>query len=520
MLVIASGEYVETELSAEFGRIPPAFLPVGNKRLYTYQIGQLESRHETIWMTLPDDFELDEADRRDLAQRGVRLFRTCTGVSLGAAMRAFLRTTAITGAVDILYGDTLIADAPVGGTDWLAIGDSDENYHWHQEAARNGRPGGTWCGMFSFSNAERLCAHLDDQKEFIPAVTAYGQSTGHWQHRVVDKWMDFGHIHTYFDSKREITTQRHFNHLRVANGVLTKSSIDARKMAAEADWFEQAPASVKPFLPSYIARKENAPSGYVLEYMHLAALNELYVFGRLPQRVWKKIFAACNTYLDTASRVPLPAKSFDNGARATYYDKTAARLLQFSQQADIDLDRAWSFNGLATPSLRVMSQQAAHTVLRNPDAASFIHGDLCFSNILFDFRAGRIKIIDPRGLDAQGNATAFGDMRYEIGKLAHSVIGLYDFIIAGFFDLEISNDAVQFVVHGNRIDPVKALFLNTEFLGRRPASWDCHPIMLLLFLSMLPLHADDPRRQQALMANCLRIYLDWTNDHHPNGWAE
>ena len=41
MLSITSGEYVESELFAEFGRIPPAFLPVGNKRLYTHQISQL-----------------------------------------------------------------------------------------------------------------------------------------------------------------------------------------------------------------------------------------------------------------------------------------------------------------------------------------------------------------------------------------------------------------------------------------------------------------------------------------------
>lgn len=38
MIVILSGQYVEQDLRAEFGQIPPSFLPVGNKRLYTYQI--------------------------------------------------------------------------------------------------------------------------------------------------------------------------------------------------------------------------------------------------------------------------------------------------------------------------------------------------------------------------------------------------------------------------------------------------------------------------------------------------
>jgi hypothetical protein len=34
-------------------------------------------------------------------------------------------------------------------------------------------------------------------------------------------------------------------------------------------------------------------------------------------------------------------------------------------------------------------------------------------------------------------------------------------------------------------------------------------VMLLLFLSMLPLHADNGGRQQALLADSLRLYLDW-----------
>ena len=62
MLLITSGAYVESELAAEFGRIPPAFLPVGNRRLYTYQIGQFGRLHERVCLTVPDDFRLDEAD--------------------------------------------------------------------------------------------------------------------------------------------------------------------------------------------------------------------------------------------------------------------------------------------------------------------------------------------------------------------------------------------------------------------------------------------------------------------------
>ncbi len=522
MLLITSGEYVETELFAEFGKIPPAFLPVGNKRLYTYQIGHFARFYEHICLTIPDDFELDRADELYLRRHNVRLYRTSAGMPLGSAVRDFLAGTETCGRIDILYGDTLIADDHLDGTDWLAVGDSDENYHWHHEVPRNGQPGGTWTGMFSFSDARLLRDRLQDEPDFIAAVSGYGESVGQLEHKVVSKWLDFGHIHTYFDSKREITTQRHFNQLQVSDGVLTKSSTDTRKMTAEADWFERAPPTVKPFLPNFIARKEDAPAGYLLEYLHLAALNELYVFGRLPPRVWKKIFSACDAYLRAASHVPLPAPLPIESAKATYLTKTLQRLQTFSEQTGVDLEQAWMFNGRVTPSLRAMADEAADAVLAHPDAGSFIHGDFCFSNILFDFRAGRLKLIDPRGLDAQGNTTSFGDMRYEIGKLTHSVLGLYDFIVAGFFTLAVEGENIQFRVFADRSDFVKTLFLETEFLGRRPASWDCYPVMLLLFLSMLPLHVDNVQRQQALMANCMRVYLEWKSkhDHHTHGGTE
>ena len=67
---------------------------------------------------------------------------------------------------------------------------------------------------------------------------------------------------------------------------------------------------------------------------------------------------------------------------------------------------------------------------------------------------------------------------------------------------------------------VRAIFLESTFNGRKPAAWDCYPVMLLLFLSMLPLHVDNPQRQKALMANCLKLYLEWTHDHHTDGRTE
>jgi hypothetical protein len=537
MLLITSGAYVESELASEFGRIPPAFLPVGNRRLYTYQIRQFGRLHQQVFLTLPGDFLLDEADALHLRDQGVTLFRTTPGAPLGAAVHEFLSGARVTGPLDILYGDTLIADPLREGSDWLAVGHTDEYYDWHHEAPAWGRPGGAWTGLFSFADAALLRDKLAATGDFIAAVGAYSHQVGGLAHWEVSHWLDFGHVHTYFDSKRIMTTQRHFNRLRVVDGVVTKSGEDAAKIMAEAIWFEQAPAPIKPFLAPYICRIDACDDGtpaqpggqascaYQLEYLHLATLNELYVFGRLPERVWRRIFGACDAYLRTASSLapepalfPMPVSDY---VRLTYLDKTLQRLAAYASQAGVDLDAPWMLNGRTAPALRAIVHDAAEALLAGEPAPSFLHGDFCFSNILFDFRAGRVKTIDPRGTDALGRPSRFGDLRYDLGKLAHSVLGLYDFIVAGFYLLQADGQDLTFRVLSERCLPVQRLFVHTPFSGRLPAQWQCHPVMVLLFLSMLPLHADDPRRQQALMANGIRLYLEWkSHDRHPDGGPE
>jgi len=528
MLLITSGAYVESELAAEFGRIPPAFLPVGNRRLYTYQVGQFERLHERICLTVPDDFRLDEADALWLREHRVDVVRTAPGIPLGAAVHACLCARDVSGPLRILYGDTLISDPLRAGSDWLAVGDTDEYYDWYQEAPSGGQPGGTWTGLFAFADAALLRAQLA-HGDFIAGVRAYDRAVGGLAHWTVSRWLDFGHVHTYFDSKRIITTQRHFNRLRVADGVVTKSGADSAKIMAEASWFEQAPAAVKPFLAPYICRTgvdgdSGGACAYQLEYLHLATLNELYVFGRLPARVWRRIFHACDAYLRTAAGlavVPDGAPADPHTVRRTWLDKTLQRLDAYAAQAGVDLDAPWTLNGRPAPPLRAIAQEAGAALLAAPPVPAFLHGDFCFSNILFDFRAGRVKMVDPRGTDALGRPARFGDLRYDLGKLAHSVLGLYDFIVAGFYLLRAEGRALQFRVLSERCLAVQRLFAATAFAGRRPAQWQCHPAMVLLFLSMLPLHADDPRRQQALMANGIRLYLEWTSDdRHPDGGTE
>jgi hypothetical protein len=56
------------------------------------------------------------------------------------------------------------------------------------------------------------------------------------------------------------------------------------------------------------------------------------------------------------------------------------------------------------------------------------------------------------------------------------------------------------------LDTIQDRFLARSLAGLSHVPAGSHAICVLLFLSMLPLHGDNPRRQRALAANAMRLF--------------
>ena len=143
-----------------------------------------------------------------------------------------------------------------------------------------------------------------------------------------------------------------------------------------------------------------------------------------------------------------------------------------------------------------------------------MHGDFCFTNIFFDFRTMRIRTIDPRGGMDDDENSILGDWRYDLAKISHSLIGGYDLVLAGRYRLL---ETSPFDVTLDFID-AKVLYCAQEQYGAiqvdgmNPKSIQIISIVIHLFLSMIPLHADRPDRQNAFFANALRLYYEYFFD--------
>ncbi|MCW9715289.1 hypothetical protein [Avibacterium sp. 21-594] len=505
MIIITSGAYLQGELKSEFGNLPPVYLPLGNKPLLHYQIKALRNifHNENIILTLPESFQLTSFENELNNKLNINIIPVPDELTLSSSI---LYAININGSYDepvrILHGDTLIFDLPTT-LDCLSIADSEDNYDWY-------RPDNNlevWSGFFAFQNTKTLVKMLSKHSLFSLAVSSYNKQFSLKEIKTKD-WLDFGHLNTYFAARKTVTTQRAFNSLRISEGIVTKSGTPAAKIQAEGKWFNNLPLDLKPMTPALYKINDTPSPSYSLEYLPLSPLNELYVYGRHNEKFWYKICRYYNDWFNKATKLSPPDIDLNPIRTRLIKDKTYERLAIYSEQNQFNLDHPLIINGVNLPSLKEIAEDCIQKSLYQKPITGVFHGDPCFSNALYDGRNGRLRLLDPRGInDSQG---LIGDIRYDLAKIMHSFIGLYDFIIAKKYNLNsISDYEWNFRIEKSKqIDIIIDNFLNFSFDAfPKDAINQTIPDMILLFISMLPLHSDDSSRQKALLCNALRLYV-------------
>jgi hypothetical protein len=511
MVLITSAKYINSELQSEFGKIPPSFLPLGGKRLYEYQARLFPN--EKVVLSLPEDFEISYFDRKKLNNLNVRIVQVPNGISLGESIiYALNMNLPIENNIEILHGDTYFSRLDRYKENVLSISKAEKNYDWTYLFQDN----------MSILNYSNLVLDQVEKKEdfivsgyfniekpyqfiqeiirnnysFIEALKDYSRRSPFFilQNKT---WLDFGLVSNYFHSKKFITTERAFNTLEIKNGYVYKQSSFIGKLDGEISWFQNIPEELSLNIPRFYS---NSHEIYKTEYLYLNTLSELFVFGKLPLDLWEKIFYSIKYFTSRLHNYKY------NDSKKINFDfkfKTLERISLFSTERDISLTKKWVFNQIQMPSLVDIIEDISN-VIDPVKEFSFIHGDLCFSNIMYDFRSNNIKVFDPRGIDFNGNVTVYGDSRYDFAKLTHSVIGLYDLILADFFECSIENDQIYFNIEISKdMQTIQNTFLEIFDIETKGVIM---AITIHLFISMLPLHNDNLKKQDALFANIFRLY--------------
>lgn len=431
--------------------------------------------------------------------------------------------------LSVVFGDTLIRDELVFHRDFVCVKKVEDAGRWclvklSQEERVLGftdKPDGPVCGehwaaagYFFFRNVELLkvaANHAVDNGllDFSATLTAYMGHTCIWALSVED-WLDFGHADRLAEARRALLQPRYFNELTVdpVLNTITKVSEHSEKLRNEIDWYFEIPDELKVLTPRIVSRSEKGGKVKVVqEYYGYPTLAELYVHGDLHIERWQSILQHLVRIHQCFRRYS--ARIDRSAVSSMYWDKTVGRLQDLERQSatwreffgyDRILLNGRSLRGIGTlmKPLRVLVEG----LLENPENG-VVHGDFCFSNILFDMNAQIVRLIDPRG--SFGVKGVYGDTRYDMAKLRHSISGFYDYITSDMF--EINRDG--HVVTGELFDTARLIPLTEYFdfvvesIGYSPR--DIKLIEALLFLSMPPLHQDFPKRQLMMFMRGLEL---------------
>jgi NDP-sugar pyrophosphorylase family protein len=324
------------------------------------------------------------------------------------------------------------------------------------------------------------------------------------------QWLDCGNPDRQAAAQRVMLEERAFNDLQVdaVFGTITKRSRDVDKFVDEINYLRLLPPDLAVLFPRVVDHSTERDQPHLtLEFYGYPTLTELFVFENVDATIWRRVFE--HLYQLVVEGFMSHAHEVSVGSiRAMYLEKVLARLKTIDGPPElrrlIDSDEPILINGEAVPSLRQqwpaierMVEQIAPTSI-----GGVVHGDLCFSNVLYSLRSGVCKLIDPRG--SFGRAGIYGDVRYDIAKLWHSVHGSYDFITADLFSLEVEGLKAELSIrrrpyHDQVRDEFEAVFF--ERFDRREVAF----ITALLFASLPALHYDHPPRQIAAYLRALQL---------------
>jgi len=336
------------------------------------------------------------------------------------------------------------------------------------------------------------------------------------------EWLDCGNPDRLAGTRRSLLQKRDFNELSVdpVIGTITKRSRKVEKFVDEINYLRLLPKELSVLFPRIIDYPTDWNNAFLkMEYYGYPSLAEIFVFEDVHHGIWMKIFdhlyEIINTWFLQLER-PLPS----NALYDMYITKTKRRLAIMDAPPEllnlVRTDAPITINGKPVANLsQIWDRIEANIMLMNSGAQGhIIHGDLCFSNILYDLRQRICKLIDPRG--SFGSAGIYGDTRYDIAKLYHSVYGLYDFIINDLFYVSVYGTDVQFDIYQRPSHRE----INKEFENVFFSHFNRDEILLLtglLFASMPALHDDKPLRQIAMYVRALQMFDELFCDGPRNG---
>ena len=313
-------------------------------------------------------------------------------------------------------------------------------------------------------------------------------------------------LHTNFEV-------RYFNKIVDKEEYLIKISHNKEKIKQEYRYFQLINDELRMFFPTVFnySEKEHEAS-YCIEKINVPDMAIQYVSNTLSESEFLSFLKKIRYFLEKSNITVATSDEYAKKMDKQYVSKVMERYqslqenTSLSKKLDLFLKAGTKYDSIeAVYKLYFTSFQKKFQKVKPLLYTTFCHGDLCLSNILYDKRTQYVKLIDPKGIVENNNG--YTDPYYDMAKLSHSILGCYDFINYGMFDITVDND-VELKLQIKAIDKNVAMYQRIFKSFIEGFGIDISFLRLLessLFLSMLPLHADNEKKVLAFLLQGIHI---------------
>lgn len=310
---------------------------------------------------------------------------------------------------------------------------------------------------------------------------------------------------------------RAFNNIFInkKDGYLIKSSTYTDKLKDEINYYLNLPQDLRYFFPKLI-NYESDYSAYQLELIPYKTLAEQLLDNSIKHEDGMIIINNLMTILD---KIHAHKARYNENMNINDFciKKTLSRIKELENieffhdllNADIIYINDKPFQGFSFIKSKFITYLKKIAMHSN----TIMHGDFCFSNILYCPQKKDIKLIDPRGsFNLPG---IYGHPFYDYAKLLHCLHGRYDYIINNNFILE-EKKHFKFYLNIGSSTLIKQLYdYFIKILNFRNVNIDY--LFLIegsLFLSMVSLHYENFERQKILFLLGLLILNNVFNNQN------
>ena len=311
---------------------------------------------------------------------------------------------------------------------------------------------------------------------------------------------------------------RYFNSIQGNKYTVTKKSTDKKKMKMEYMYYWLLPENMKNWMVMpYDYKEEKDFAQYTMERMPMTDVAIRYTHGAIDENEFIALMDKTFYFFNSRKEKQISKDEYIKCSEKLYLQKVRDRLNTLKNMHEFEQINKLIQSGTEYKSIDEIQEfyETLYNIvtkkyLKNIDYKSVIgHGDVFFANMLYSKEINLLRLIDPKG--ALTEEDLWMDPYYDIVKLSHSVCGNYDFFNTGSYDISINNQMkAELNIH---FDNTKYKNIFKKYL--QESGYNYLLVRLYeasLFLSMLPLHIDNPHKVFGFLLNAINILKEIEED--------